>query len=1115
MLYLKNNYSYNSNRKEKGFMRTLTLLKTLVFIPYLIFASVMTHAQQIRTGIWNGVEIEYVDGQINVKATESADFGSITDVIQAHNGELLKEFDKLRWGLAQFREGTDIFPIIEELLRNVSVEVAEPNMVTYLSYDPNDPYFRGTPPATYAHQWALWNFGQIPPGGTRGADINVRKAWDITLGSSDVLVAVLDTGIPLDSITYQLSHPELNDAARILLGPDFIYPAFRENNPTVRDSNGHGTHVTGILAAETDNEVGIAGVAGRSKVLVIQVFSWGGRGTMRAFYNGVLYAVDNSARIINFSGVGPYSSIMESAVRYARDKDVLIVAAAGNSGCAAVSSITYPARFSPTYGNVIAVGSTDQNDQRSSFSSCGSELNIVAPGGGWWEADPKSPTQAAEYIFSTLPNYYYQGLSQNYGYNIGTSMATPHVAGIASLILSVHPSLKPPEVRDILQRTAEDKGPPGFDVEYGWGRVNAYQAVLLALAYSNKSVLAFATWSNSARHLLKGGGKLHEQFTSGGEIFYRRSSNNGISWELTKRISLGNGSNSGGCLAVAQASSVHLVWQRQIASDRYEVWYSRSADNGSSWTNPAVLPDASEVKVSAYQTGGPMPVIAEGRFDRGNKLFLVFCSSTGLRYRVSENDGATWYVPDDESISGQYNDRVRSPSLAGGRHFFSLTYDYAGVVTGLWSRIHDGRRWSNEKDVQDGTGSALGEHPSVAIDADKQPIAAWSAMTSGLEIRRILLRQGGSDNSWGKWFVEFGAGGNLIDWHYPSLTYYNRDRFGAYGVAIVNHTSTNAVKLIKYNGDELDPPWSIETASESGAWANISAEGFSSGKPTYLWTDQSGSPYQIVLGSDGVIKSTANELSHSRRVVIRHKPTNGALSLEVSRMAIVTAAGDTLPLPFKRRPLRDSTNITLSNVWEYLGTAMSLLPTDARWLVMTRSFVASGPMVLPRNFSLRVLGPGGAQLAVLDTGSVSGTLRLNIASFAGRTIIIRASLNLIGVPASAVSLCAGDVYLLEEVEAKSKLAAVQELPSRSTISQNYPNPFNPSTIISFQLPVSSFVTLKVYNVLGQEVTTLVNEEMKPGSYEVMFDAFHLPSGVYFYRISAGSYVEIRKLILMK
>jgi hypothetical protein len=638
---------------------------------------------------------------------------------------------------------------------------------------------------------------------------------------------------------------------------------------------------------------------------------------------------------------------------------------------------------------------------------------------------------------------------------------------------------------------------------------------LMDLANMNKSLDGSATWSNSARHLLKGGGKLHEQFTSGGEIFYRRSSNNGTSWELTKRISSGNGSNNGGCLAVAHASSLHLVWQRQIATDRYEVWYSRSTDNGSSWTNPEVLPNAWEVKVSEYQTGGSMPVIAEGKFDRGNKLFVVFCSGEGLRYRVSEDDGATWHVPDDEFISGQYNDRVRSPSLAGGRDFFSLTYDYAEVVNGLWSRIHDGSQWSDEKDVQDGTGLVLGAHPSVAIDADNQPVAAWSAITPGLDTRRILFRQGGSDNSWSKWFVEFGEGGNLIDWHYPSLTYYNRDGSGAYGVGIVNHTSTNAVKLIKYIGDELYPPWSIETVGESGAWANISVESYSSGTPAYLWTDQSGSPYQIVLGSDGLSKFTANELSHSRRAVVRHKPTNASLSLEVSQMAVVTAAGDTLPLPFKLRPLRDSTDITLSNVWEYLGTAVSTLPQNARWLVVTKNLAVRGPSVIPPRYSLRVLGSDGIQLAVLDTNSVSGTTRINVSAFAGRNIVIRPSLSLAGIPPSVLTLGAGDVFLLHQSETKSTLQKSQQAAAQISSAENYPNPFNPLTTISYTIPTDEHVSLKVYDVLGREIAALVDAFRKAGSYTATFDASRFASGVYLYVLRAGSHTQVRKMVFVK
>jgi hypothetical protein len=207
---------------------------------------------------------------------------------------------------------------------------------------------------------------------------------------------------------------------------------------------------------------------------------------------------------------------------------------------------------------------------------------------------------------------------------------------------------------------------------------------------ANKAFDASATFSNGARHLLKGGGKLHEQFTNGGQIYYRRSSNNGNSWELTKKISTaGLDNNSTGGLAVAQGNSVHLVWQRKKPNSRYEVWYSRSTDNGGSWSVPVILPSADDIEVSFWQAYGAMPVIAERSniisTDGGEgwdeqvsdyQLVVVYCSIQGLRYRTSGNNGTSWTTPSPDIISGLYNNLVWFPSLTSGGGFLSLTYDY-------------------------------------------------------------------------------------------------------------------------------------------------------------------------------------------------------------------------------------------------------------------------------------------------------------------------------------------------------------------------------------------------------------------------------------------------------
>jgi len=332
-------------------------------------------------------------------------------------------------------------------------------------------------------QWALRNIGQSPSNGTFGADISAQYAWEITNGSEDVVVAVLDTGIPLVQNTTTLSHPDLQNANRIILGLNFANPSDPKG---VRDLFGHGTHVAGIVGAEANNSSGISGTSWESKILVIQTNQDNGFYTVDAFQNSVIYASDYAVStgkrvVINFSSGGlTGSQSYIDAINYAAARNVLIVAITHNDGLN--NFIRYPARYASSYPNVIAVGATDHNDNRASYSNAGSEISLVAPGGfGIGGGDNRD-------IYSTLPNYQVfmnDNYDQNYDYVPGTSMAAPHVSAVAGLILSINPNLNPSQVRAILQNTADKVGSypytNGFNQEMGHGRLNAYEAVLAAL----------------------------------------------------------------------------------------------------------------------------------------------------------------------------------------------------------------------------------------------------------------------------------------------------------------------------------------------------------------------------------------------------------------------------------------------------------------------------------------------------------------------------------------------------------------------------------------------------------------------------------------------------------
>lgn len=221
-----------------------------------------------------------------------------------------------------------------------------------------------------------------------------------------------------------------------------------------------------------------------------QVFDSTGHGDPEYLSNGIQDAVDNGARVINYSGSGPdYSALEESAIQYAlnHNPSVLIICAAGNTD---LGSVRYPAALAPLYNNLIAVSATDNNDNIASFSAIGSQVTISAPG---------------SQIYSTTPNYSsfylydnYPYLSTNYDYYDGTSFSTPYVTGVASLMYSVNPNLSAAQVKDILIKTSLDKGNYGKDDYFGYGRLNAYRAVKATQILTTYPNATFITSSKSS-----------------------------------------------------------------------------------------------------------------------------------------------------------------------------------------------------------------------------------------------------------------------------------------------------------------------------------------------------------------------------------------------------------------------------------------------------------------------------------------------------------------------------------------------------------------------------------------------------------------------------------------
>jgi serine protease len=350
---------------------------------------------------------------------------------RSHGLTELGRNDALGVALLGFDAARSVREVVASLEDDHRVHFAEPNHLARATGQPTDPYA--------AYQWNL-------------DALDVATAWEAGRGEG-VVVAVLDTGVKgggPDGITHLLS------------GYDFYYG---DSDPSDRD--GHGTFVASTIGQRTDNGVGVAGVAPGASILPVKVLSDNGYGDIHAIAQGITWAADQGADVINLSlGSASSSRTLEAACAYAVGKGAVLVAASGNEFA---SSVSYPA----AYDGVIAVGAVRLDGTRAGYSNTGSALDLVAPGGDL-SRDDNGDGYADGVLQETI-----EGGAWTYTFWEGTSMASPHVAAVAALVVAQGVS-DPEEVAAILVDSATDLGSAGWDSGTGHGRVNAAAAVALA-----------------------------------------------------------------------------------------------------------------------------------------------------------------------------------------------------------------------------------------------------------------------------------------------------------------------------------------------------------------------------------------------------------------------------------------------------------------------------------------------------------------------------------------------------------------------------------------------------------------------------------------------------------
>jgi thermitase len=518
-------------------------------------------------------------------------------------GRLVGHIDALNVHRIKIPADMTMSQVLAQYRSMPGVEFAEPNHAVHVASTPND--------SLYANQYGP-------------ARVQADKAWDIWRPQGQVIVAIVDTGV--DSGHPDLTNKILRDTSGIVgwnayaIDPSTGQPKTRDN---ALDDYGHGTHCAGIAAAQSNNGLGVAGIAGWDgnaahtdvsvKIMPVKVLQ-NGSGSDADVASGVTWAADHGARVISMSlGDSSYSSTLDAACTYAWNKGCVVVAAAGNSGS---SAKFYPA----ANANVVSVAATDNTDTLASFSNWGTWVNVAAPGVS---------------IYSTVPTYATSGgFGTNYNFLSGTSMATPHVAGEAALLLAAKPSLTNAQVVSAIENNVDTYLPYGGNtISATGGRINVYRALAQVLSNVPPAAPQGVTGSPNGTNIL-------------------------LAWqpEVADSFNIYRGVTAGGEGTVPYKTGV----------------------TGTAYTDTGALGKPYYYRVSALNSAGESPLSAEIAVSLDGSVYLVNSAGAAVGRLIADSyfsGGQTWSTTQAIDTSGVTNP---APMAA----YQTLRYSTAGAQFG-------------------------------------------------------------------------------------------------------------------------------------------------------------------------------------------------------------------------------------------------------------------------------------------------------------------------------------------------------------------------------------------------------------------------------------------------